>query len=146
MTHLTTSPASPASPAPTGGGDIFADPYLDGPPTPRLGLLALRDPSLAPEYLSYQAEFAADLSAVVVQIVAVAGRRFVIPAGEAIALLTSIYDQALRMAILTGGESAAAAVAAAGGAEAGARGGVSTGLGERVAELLFALTVVNQSL
>jgi len=28
------------------GGDIFADPYLDAPPAPRLGLLALRDPDL----------------------------------------------------------------------------------------------------
>jgi glucose/mannose-6-phosphate isomerase len=34
--------------APDGGRDIFADPYLDGPPTPRLGLLALRDPDLDP--------------------------------------------------------------------------------------------------
>ncbi|MGG5258018.1 SIS domain-containing protein [Phycicoccus avicenniae] len=30
------------------GGDIFADPYLDGPAVPRLGLLALRDPALEP--------------------------------------------------------------------------------------------------
>ncbi|GGL28794.1 phosphosugar isomerase [Phycicoccus endophyticus] len=28
-----------------GGHDIFADPYLDGPALPRLGLLALRDPA-----------------------------------------------------------------------------------------------------
>ncbi len=28
--------------------DLFADPYLDGPPMPRLGLLALRDPDLDP--------------------------------------------------------------------------------------------------
>lgn len=33
---------------PTGGDDIFADPYLDGPATTRLGLLALRDPDLDP--------------------------------------------------------------------------------------------------
>ena len=32
-----------------GTGDIFADPYLDAPPTPRLGLLALRDPDLPPD-------------------------------------------------------------------------------------------------
>ena len=31
---------------PAGGGDLFADPYLDGPAAPRLGLLALRDPAL----------------------------------------------------------------------------------------------------
>ncbi len=28
--------------------DLFADPYLDGPAAPRLGLLALRDPDLDP--------------------------------------------------------------------------------------------------
>ncbi|MEO5608295.1 MAG: SIS domain-containing protein [Ornithinibacter sp.] len=44
--------SGPASPATTGGGDIFADPYLDGPPTPRLGLLALRDPGLDPRGVS----------------------------------------------------------------------------------------------
>ena len=35
-------------PTPNSGQGIFADPYLDGPPTPRLGLLALRDPDLGP--------------------------------------------------------------------------------------------------
>ena len=30
------------------GDDVFADPYLDGPAAPRLGLLALRDPDLDP--------------------------------------------------------------------------------------------------
>lgn len=35
--------------APTPGGDIFADPFLDGPAAPRLGLLALRDPDLDPQ-------------------------------------------------------------------------------------------------
>ncbi len=34
------------------GGDIFADPYLDAPPAPRLGLLALRDPDLAPQQVA----------------------------------------------------------------------------------------------
>ena len=34
---------------PSVGDDIFADPYLDGPPAPRLGLLALRDPDLDPQ-------------------------------------------------------------------------------------------------
>jgi len=29
--------------APDGGSDLFADPFLDGPPTPQLGLLMLRD-------------------------------------------------------------------------------------------------------
>lgn len=31
----------------TGTADVFADPYLDGPPSPRLGLLVLRDAALA---------------------------------------------------------------------------------------------------
>ncbi|MFQ6172059.1 SIS domain-containing protein [Oryzobacter sp. R7] len=31
------------------GDDIFADPYLDGPAAPRLGLLVLRDPDLDPQ-------------------------------------------------------------------------------------------------
>ena len=39
---------SPAGP----GGDIFADPYLDALPAPRLGLLALRDPDLDREQVA----------------------------------------------------------------------------------------------
>ncbi|MGN7248334.1 SIS domain-containing protein [Janibacter anophelis] len=35
--------------APDGDRDIFADPYLDGPAGPRLGLLLLRDPVPTPE-------------------------------------------------------------------------------------------------
>ncbi|MEO7270068.1 MAG: SIS domain-containing protein [Knoellia sp.] len=44
--------------APDGGRDLFADPFLDGPPTPQLGLLMLRDhPQVAaqpgsPEHLA----------------------------------------------------------------------------------------------
>ena len=34
------------------GGDIFADPFLDAPPAPRLGLLALRDPDLEPQQVA----------------------------------------------------------------------------------------------
>lgn len=86
-------------------------------------LLALRDPTLAPEYLRYQAEFATDLAGVVTQIVSVAGRSFVVPAAEALALLSSIYERELRLSVLAGREA------------------VDTGdLGERVADVLFALT------
>lgn len=42
-------PYADAGTAPDGGRDIFADPYLDGPVGPRLGLLLLRDPVPAPE-------------------------------------------------------------------------------------------------
>ena len=45
------STAPPGEPAGR-GGDIFADPYLDAPPAPRLGLLALRDPDLGPEQVA----------------------------------------------------------------------------------------------
>lgn len=90
-------------------------------------LLALRDPALAPDYLRYQAEFAADLSEVVSQIIAVAGRRFVIPAVEALPLLTSIYERDLRLLVLAGSE------------RDDGNGGRSD-LGDRVADLLFALT------
>ncbi|GAA4408730.1 SIS domain-containing protein [Fodinibacter luteus] len=41
-------PDEAAGPA-GGGSDIFADPYIDGPSSPRLGLLALRDPDLPPD-------------------------------------------------------------------------------------------------
>ena len=34
------------------GGDIFADPFLDAPPAPRLGLLTLRDPDLDPQQVA----------------------------------------------------------------------------------------------
>ncbi|MFC7491609.1 MULTISPECIES: SIS domain-containing protein [unclassified Knoellia] len=34
--------------APDGGSDLFADPFLDGPPAPQLGLLVLRDHPVAP--------------------------------------------------------------------------------------------------
>lgn len=88
-------------------------------------LLALRDSELAPDYLRYQAEYVADLTEVVTQIVAVAGRRFVISADEALPLLTSIYERELRLAVLTGGGAATAGAA---------------DLGDRVADVLFALT------
>jgi glucose/mannose-6-phosphate isomerase len=42
------APGGPAGP----GGDIFADPYLDAPAAPRLGLLALRDPDLDREQVA----------------------------------------------------------------------------------------------
>lgn len=46
------APGAPGAPGTAGGSrgdDIFADPYLDGPAAPRLGLLALRDPDLEPQ-------------------------------------------------------------------------------------------------
>lgn len=87
-------------------------------------LIALRDPALAPEYLRYQAGFAADLSAVVAHIVERVGRRFVIPAEEALLLLSGIYERGQRMSVLAGDAQLAD------GAD----------LSDRVADVLFALT------
>lgn len=42
-------PFAAAAAAPDGGRDIFADPYLDGPPGRPLGLLLLRDPVPGPD-------------------------------------------------------------------------------------------------
>lgn len=42
-------PLAGSGTAPDGGRDIFADPYLDGPPRPALGLVLLRDPVPTPE-------------------------------------------------------------------------------------------------
>ena len=39
-----TGPFTGAASAPDGGRDVFADPYIDGPAGPELGLLLLRDP------------------------------------------------------------------------------------------------------
>ncbi|WP_151524410.1 SIS domain-containing protein [Serinicoccus kebangsaanensis] len=52
----------PRGPAESGAGDdIFADPYLDGPTPPRLGLLLLRDAPLTPAtHESVQAEALTD--------------------------------------------------------------------------------------
>ncbi|EAP97544.1 hypothetical protein JNB_18778 [Janibacter sp. HTCC2649] len=45
--------------APDGGHDLFADPFLDGPPTPQLGLLMLRDHPAAPGQLGSPEHLAA---------------------------------------------------------------------------------------
>lgn len=42
-------PLAGSGTAPDGGRDIFADPYLDGPARPALGLVLLRDPVPTPE-------------------------------------------------------------------------------------------------
>jgi glucose/mannose-6-phosphate isomerase len=68
------------APAPSGGDDIFADPYLDGPPTPRLGLLALRDPDLDPPEVALAdavVESARESGAVVLEQVARSGHPLV---------------------------------------------------------------------
>lgn len=89
-------------------------------------LLALRDPAIAPEHHRSITRFYAAVSGVVERIIAAAGRQFVIPIEHAVALLGEAYQLALRTSALAG---------------PGAPGGLED-LGDRVTELLFALTEV----
>ncbi|WP_025132494.1 TetR/AcrR family transcriptional regulator [Leucobacter sp. PH1c] len=87
-------------------------------------LLAMRDPSLAPGHHDFMDDFYASISGVVERVLAAAGRRFVIPAERAMPVLSGVYEQALRAAALQGADPSSALDA----------------LGDRLAELLFALT------
>lgn len=87
-------------------------------------LLAMRDPSIAPEHHAFWDRFYASIAGLVEQILAAAGRRFTLPVAQALPALSSVYERALRRAAL-GGQTLEAA---------------SDELGERITELLFALT------
>ncbi|PRI11141.1 TetR/AcrR family transcriptional regulator [Leucobacter massiliensis] len=87
-------------------------------------LLAMRDPALAPGYHEFADSFYASISDVVEQVVAAAGRRFLLPVEYAIPLLQSVYDRALRAAALGAHDAP----------------GRFDALGDRIAELLFAIT------
>lgn len=87
-------------------------------------LLAMRDPSIAPGHHQFLERFYAGITGVVDRIITAAGRRFVIPPERAVPVLGEVYQRALRATALGG-------VDAPGGLEE---------LGDRLAELLFALT------
>ena len=87
-------------------------------------LLALRDPSIAPGHHEFMDRFYASIAGVIEQVIAAAGRRFVIPAERALPVLSSVYEQALRASALAGPEAS----------------GAFDRLGDRIAELLFAIT------
>jgi len=87
-------------------------------------LLAMRDPSLAPDYYQFMEGFYAGISPVVARVVAAAGRRFTLPLELAMPILGGLYQRALRSTALAG---------------ASAAGGIDD-LGADLAELLFALT------
>lgn len=87
-------------------------------------LLAMRDPSVAPGYRGSNDRFYADISGVVERVLAAAGRRFVLPAEHAVAILGGEYERALRVTAL-GGEHAS--------------GGLED-LAPRISEVLFAVT------
>lgn len=87
-------------------------------------LLAMRDPSIAPDHHQFMERFYAGITGVVERVIAAAGRRFVLPAERAMPVLGEVYQRALRTTALAG---------------EGAPGGLEE-LGDRLAELLFALT------
>ncbi|RGE20741.1 TetR/AcrR family transcriptional regulator [Leucobacter sp. wl10] len=87
-------------------------------------LLAMRDPSIAPGHHEFMDRFYTSISGAVERVVSAAGRRFVIPVERAIPVFSGVYERALRTAALAGPHT---------------DGGFDE-LGDRLAELLFALT------
>lgn len=86
-------------------------------------LLALRDPSIAPGHHRFMDDFYLGIAGAVERVVAAAGRRFVLPVEHAMPVLSGVYERALRAEALSGGD-----------------GGALDTLGDRLAEVLFALT------
>ncbi len=87
-------------------------------------LLAMRDPELAPGHEVFMYGFYASISGVVERVLTAAGRKFSLPTHRAIPVLSGVYERALRAAALAG---------------PGSRADLDE-LGERLAELLFAIT------
>lgn len=87
-------------------------------------LLAMRDPEDGPGFSDFIVRFRIELAELVEQIIHAAGRRFRIPAERAMPVLAGIYDRAFKVTALAG---------------ASAPEGFDE-LGERIAEVLFALT------
>jgi hypothetical protein len=84
----------------------------------------MRDPSTAPGHHVFMYRFNASIAGFVELGVAAAGRRFVIPVERAMPVLSGVYERALRAAALSGPEE----------------NGAFDELGDRLAELFFALT------
>ncbi|NLA64470.1 MAG: TetR/AcrR family transcriptional regulator [Leucobacter sp.] len=88
------------------------------------GLLAMRDPEVAASYAEFLQRAHMGITGAVEAALTVAGRRFTLPAAQAVQLLGSEYERALRITALSG---------------PAAHGGLN-GLAERISELLFAIT------
>ncbi|UBH07227.1 hypothetical protein K8P10_002738 [Leucobacter sp. Psy1] len=86
-------------------------------------LLATRDADLAPGFTAFLGRFEASVVTVVEGLVAAAGRRFRIPVDHAVAAFSSLYERSHRLRALNPGTSE-----------------YTDELGERIAELLFAIT------
>lgn len=87
-------------------------------------LLAMRDPSIAAEYLEFMQRFYAEVAEAVAHVIGVAGRRFALPTENAMPLLSGVYERELRAAALNGNTTLRS----------------FDGLGDQLAELLFAIT------
>lgn len=87
-------------------------------------LLAMRDPSIAPGHHEFMDRFYASIAGAVESVIAAAGRRFVMPVERAMPVLSGVYERALRASALAGPQTS----------------GAFDELGDRLAELLFALT------
>jgi len=91
-------------------------------------LLAMRDPSLAPGHTEFLDSFYTGISGVVEGVIRAAGRRFTLPVERAVPVLAGVYERALRAAAISGADAA------------GGGPNELDELGDRLAELLFALT------
>ena len=87
-------------------------------------LLAMREPERARGFMDFVGRFNSELGELVEGIALAAGRRFTIPVERAMPVLAGIYDRAFRVTALLGPE---------------APEGLNE-LGDRIAELLFAIT------
>lgn len=87
-------------------------------------LMSLRDPEGAVQFVDFGLLFRDELARVVEQLLHAAGRRFTIPVASALEALDGLYERAQRVSALDG---------------ANPPEGLG-GLGERIAELLFAIT------
>lgn len=88
-------------------------------------LLAMRDPSIAPGHHAFMDRFYAGIADAVERVVEAAGRRFTLPVSHAMPVLSGIYERALRTAVLASSEEHEPDF---------------DDLGDRLAELLFAIT------
>lgn len=87
-------------------------------------LVTLRDPAGPVQFVEFGTLFRGEIARVVGDIIQAAGRRFTIPIESAITVFEGLHDHAIRTSALRG---------------TGTEGGLDE-LGERIAELLFAIT------
>lgn len=85
--------------------DFFVGPFDDHPWSliyAEFQLLALRDPSFAPTYLQHRADYEQALIPVLERTLQQAGRTWATDPAIAVRLITAVYDDAVRAAILHG--------------------------------------------